>query len=124
MPQRVFEIKHSGGVLIVAPRGDAVGFREADVNDSVSHVLEQVGRLTPPLVVADLGNSNYFGSVIIGALVTFSEQVKQAGGAFAVCRVSDEMRGVLGVMHLDQHWITCDTRREAVRAVRRAASGD
>jgi len=124
MPQTVFNTQSSRGVLIVTPVGDAVSFRESDVNHSVNLVLERIGSATPPLVVVDFGNSSYFGSVIIGAVVTFAEQVKQAGGAIAACRVSDEMLGVFKVMHLDQLWTVCETRREAVRAVRRTSSGE
>jgi anti-anti-sigma factor len=120
MPQTVFEIETSDGVLIVTPRGDAVGFREADVNHGVNSVLEQIAGLTPPLVVVDLGSSGYFGSVIIGALAAFAERARDAGGAFAVCHVSDQMRGVLKVMRLDQSWRICDTRPQAIQAVQNA----
>ena len=118
MPQTVFEMESSNGVLIVAPRGDAVSFREAEVNSGVDSVLEQIAGLTPPRVVVDLGSSGYFGSIIISALASFAERAREAGGAFAVCNVSDQMKGVLKIMRLDQSWPICDTRSDAIQAVR------
>ena len=122
MPQTVFDVESSRGVLIVAPIGDAIGFRESDVLANIETVLDQIRNCDPPLVVVDLANSKYFGSVIIGALVSFAEQAQGTGGAFAACNVSDQMEGVLKVMHLDERWNICDTRREAIRTVRESAS--
>lgn len=122
MPQTVFNIETSGGVLIVVPRGDAVGFRDAEVHAGVQSVLEQIRSAARPLVVVDLGNAGYFGSVIIGALVTFANATDGAGGVFAVCNASADMGRVLKVMNLAERWMMCDTRQDAILAVQGATS--
>lgn len=122
MPQTVFDVQLSRGVLIVTPVGDAVSFREADVLGGIEGVQERIRGCDPPLVVADLANSGYFGSVIIGALASFAELALEAGGAFAACNVSQQMVHVLKVMQLDERWNIHPNRKAAMKAVLGAAS--
>ena len=117
--QAVFDLEETRGVLVVSPLGDAVGYRDADVAREVEVVLTKIDQMTPPGVVVDLGHANYFGSSMIGAVSSFEVRVQERGGAFAACLVSDDMQQVLRVMKLDSRWPLFDTRKAAVKFVRK-----
>ncbi|REJ71430.1 MAG: anti-sigma factor antagonist [Planctomycetota bacterium] len=117
--QAVFDVEETRGVLVVSPLGDAAGYRDIDIAREVEAVLAKIDKMSPPGVVADLGRANYFGSSMIGAVSAFEVRVRERGGAFAACLVSDDMQQVLRVMKLDTRWPMFDTRKAAVKFVRK-----
>jgi anti-anti-sigma factor len=113
--QKVFAVEERKGTLIVVPQGDAVGFRAADVDHELRDLLHTLETTDVKRMVVDLGRSNYFGSSIIGALVQLSQVVRQRGGKFAICDVSEEMRRVLQIMKVDTLLPTYPTLKVALK---------
>jgi anti-anti-sigma factor len=113
--QLIFSLSEAKGVLIIAPAGDAISFRDVDVATAVNDVLTRVSAMPQPRVVVDLGGSQYFGSIMIGAVSQFAERVRERGGVFAVCELSDDMKSVLAAMKLSDRWPTFDTQKAAVK---------
>lgn len=119
--QSIFGLEQDKGVLVVAPAGDAMSYRDVDVAHEVGAINSRIDAMHPAMVVMDLGGSRYFGSVMIGAISEFAERVRTAAGAFAVCNVSPDTASVLRVMKLDERWPQFDSRRAAVKYVRKSA---
>lgn len=113
--QQIFATSETKGVLVVAPGGDALSYRDVDVAAAVSAMLHRIDALDDPRVVIDLSGSDYYGSVMIGAVSQFAERVRERGGAFAVCGLSPDMRQVLTAMKLAERWPTFDHQRAAVK---------
>jgi anti-anti-sigma factor len=113
--QLIFSLSETKGVLIIAPAGDAISFRDVDVAAAVKDVLSRVSSMPQPRVVVDLGGSHYFGSIMIGAVSQIAERVRERGGVFAVCELSDDMKSVLKAMKLSDRWPTFDTQKAAVK---------
>lgn len=116
--QKVFEFERQGSVAIVAPRGDSLGFVEQDINAEINAAEAQLSQPDVTGLVLDLGATNYFGSVMIGALAGMAQTVRERNGRVAVCQASDDMQGIFKVMNLDQLWSYHDTRKTAVKALR------
>lgn len=116
---QVFSLSDTRGVLVIAPAGDAISYRDADVASAVNDVLERINRMADPRVVVDLAGSQYYGSVMIGAISQFAERVRLRGGVFAVCELSPDMQQVLAAMKLGDRWPTFDTLRTALKFVGR-----
>lgn len=113
--QLIFSVSETKGVLVIAPGGDAISYRDVDVATAVADVLKQINELPDPRVVVDLGGSRYFGSIMIGAVSQFAERVRERGGVFAVCELSPDMTEVLNAMKLGERWPTFDTQKAAVK---------
>jgi anti-anti-sigma factor len=115
---RVFLAEVEGNTLVVTPRGDAVSFRATDVAGELQTVLELAGSPGINNLVVDLGSSEYFGSTMIGAINQLGIRFRDAGGRIALCNASPQMANVLDIMHLRDVWMTFDSRKIAVRAMR------
>ncbi len=113
--QLIFSLTETKGVLVIAPTGDAISFRDVDVAAAVTAVLHRIDALPDPRVVVDFSGSQYFGSIMIGAVSQFGEHVLSRGGAFCVCALSPEMQQVLSAMKLNERWPTFDTQRAAIK---------
>lgn len=113
--QLIFSLNETKGVLLIAPEGDALSYRDVDVSAAVTEVLRRIDAQEDPRVVVDLSGSQYFGSIMIGAVTQFSEHVRERGGVFAVCDLSTDMRQVLKSMKLADRWPTFDSQRAAVK---------
>lgn len=116
--QRVFLSELQGNVLIVSPRGDSVSFHELDINAEISAIESELASPAVTGLVFDLHESNYFGSVILGAMASMAQQVKERNGRVAVANASDDMQGIMKVMRLDALWTYHDSRKAAIKAVR------
>lgn len=120
--QQIFSVNETKGVLVIAPEGDALSYRDVDVAGAVSDILRRVDSMEDPRVVVDFGGSQYFGSIMIGAVTQVAERARERGGAFAVCDLSDDMRQVLESMKLSERWPTFDSQRAAVKFASRFES--
>jgi anti-anti-sigma factor len=114
-PHKVFPSERAGLTLVVAPRGDAVAFRDSDVQNELNDVMSQLEHADVVNLLIDLSASNYFGSTIIGALINMTEKIAERGGRSALCEASDEMEQVLRAMHVDRLWVIFDDKKEALR---------
>ncbi|MBL8848783.1 MAG: STAS domain-containing protein [Planctomycetaceae bacterium] len=117
--QLIFSVNETKGVLVISPAGDAISFRDVDVAAAVNDLLSRVNALPQPRVVIDLGGSQYFGSIMIGAVSQVAERVRERGGVFAVCSLSPDMQQVLTAMKLADRWPTFDTQKAAVKFTER-----
>lgn len=112
---KVFLAELEGNTLVVAPRGDAVGFRESDVAGELKTLLELPGSPGILNLVVDLGGSAYFGSTMIGAINQLGARFREIGGKIALCGASPQMTEMLDIMHLGDVWMNFDTRKIALK---------
>jgi anti-sigma B factor antagonist len=114
---KVFSADLEGNTLVVAPRGDAVSFRDTDVAGELKTLIELAGKPGIVNLIVDLGSSNYFGSTMIGAINQLGSKFRDKGGRIALCNVSSQMSDVLEIMHLSDVWMTFNTRKIALHAM-------
>ena len=113
---KVFPAELKRDTLIVAPGGDAVSCRDSDINKELNTLQQLIDQPEVTNLIVDLGSSDYFGSIIIGAINNMGMKAKDAGGRIAICEASTDMMGILRVMNLDTIWSHYDTKKEAIRA--------
>ncbi|QDU38929.1 STAS domain protein [Maioricimonas rarisocia] len=116
---KIFGLSEQRGVLIVVPKGDAVGFRDTDVDHELQEILSRIEAGGSSSVVVDLGGSSYFGSVMIGAVNAIGKTARDRGGEMAICNASPEMKAVMNAMKLDDLWEQYESRSAAVKAVKK-----
>lgn len=116
--RKIFDLSVQRGVLIIIPQGDAVSFRDTDVEHELREILARIDDDDVNHLVVDLGSSSYFGSVMIGAISAIGRAILQQGGQMALCNASAEMKAVMAAMKLDELWKQFDSRSAAVKAVK------
>ena len=70
-----------------------------------------------PMIVFDLSDVSYFGSVFLALLLRCHKFVRPRGGELVLCGASKMAIELLRVTALDTLWAIYDTREEALDAV-------
>jgi len=70
-----------------------------------------------PLVVFDLSDVNYFGSMFVAVLLRCWKLTTARGGMMALAGVSQHARELLRITSLDMIWPIYQSRREAMDAL-------
>lgn len=113
----LYPVEEWGDTLVLIPRGDAAGFNPATVNQEMATVTELAQSPGIRHLVIDLGDANYFGSVVLGGLVQLSQAVRNRGGRIAICNASQDMQDILRFMKLDTLWEVFPDRNVALRRI-------
>ena len=114
---KVLRVEQKQTTLVVTPTGDAVGFRDSDIQQDLRLLLSLLDGSDFDNVIVDLGGANYFGTTIIGCITGLGRKTEETGGQLAVCNASEDMQNVMRVMHLDQRWPHFDSLRGALKAL-------
>ena len=80
-------------------------------------ILSPLRGIAAPLIVVDLTDVNYFGSMFLSLLLRCWKLANSRGGMMALAGVSPHARELLHVTSLDMIWPMYPTRREATEAL-------
>jgi anti-anti-sigma factor len=117
----LFEIECGDDAIIVTPTKDLGEFDYQQLVAESQEAFDLLDRRTDRKnVVLDLRNTNYFGSTALGMFVKLWKRVGFRGGRMAFCNVSEFEREVLAATRLDTLWSICESKSEAVEAVRQS----
>jgi len=116
----VFPVDQDRSTLVVSPRGDAVAFRDSDVQHELDTLMGWIADAEVDHLIVDFSGANYYGSTIIGAVVGLARRITAAGGTAVFCNLSNDMQSVLQVMNLDKMWPSFETLKAAKVFVRKS----
>jgi len=114
----VFQTESDGSTLIVIPAGEQIGFRLSQVQHETDEIVRRLSDESLCNVVIDAGETDYLSSTTIGALIQIWETVREAGGHFVLCNLSDDAMSTIVAMRLDTRWPSYTSREEALEAIR------
>lgn len=109
-----FRIEKHGDVTVVVPSSEIEGLQWELIEQASEMMLAPLDKGETPLVVIDLSEVDYFGSVFLSLLLRTWKSVFQHGGTMVLCHVSTRARELLKVTALDTLWAIYDTRDEAM----------
>lgn len=109
-----FRIERHGDVAVVVPSSEVEALQWELIEEASGLVLAPITRLSSPLVVFDLSEVDFFGSVFLSLLLRTWKTVYQKGGTMVLCGVSDQARELLKLTALDTLWAIYDSRDEAM----------
>ena len=116
-PQDVFTIERRGDLTVIsatpALESIAVGLEE----QAADLIFEPLRRDPEPLLVFDLSQVDYFGSVFLGVMLRCWKLVQAKGGTMALAGVSARAKELLHLTSLDFVWPIYGDRREAIDAL-------
>ncbi len=110
-------IERHGEVTLIAAT-PALENLEFGLEEQVANlVMEPLRTQEVPLVVFDLSDVDYFGSMFLALLLRCWKLAQSRGGMMALAGVSDHARELLRITALDMVWPIYATRREAMEAL-------
>lgn len=80
-------------------------------------ILEPLRDQESPLLIFDLSEVNYFGSMFLTVLLRCWKLTKAKGGMMALAGVGPHAKELLRLTSLDMIWPMYETRRDALEAM-------
>jgi anti-anti-sigma factor len=112
----MFEIEREGETIIVTP---AVNLREFEfVESNAGGVIDVLSDLSIKNLVMDFQKTDYFGSSALALFVKLWKTIKGRNGCMAFCNLSEHELEILHITRLGNMWPICESRAEAMKAVR------
>ena len=112
-----FKLEWHGNAVVITPAANVESMRWDLIEQAADIVMSPMRNQDVPMVVFDLSDVAYFGSVFLALLLRCHKFVKSRGGELVLCGASDLARELLRVTSLDTLWAIYDTREEALDAV-------
>ena len=116
-PHDDFRFQWNGNVVVISPATNVEQMRWDLIEQAADVLMAQLGAQEVPMVVWDLSEINYFGSVFLQLLLRCHTLVKKSGGEQVLCGVSPAASELLRLTNLDTIWAIYDTRDEAIEAL-------
>ena len=114
----VLKFERDGDTLIVLPTGDSLRVEERVLAKEIAALHEMIESKDSKNIVVDIGNSPYFGSLVLGAVIALCKRITDKGGKAALCSASEGMRESLEIMRIDTIIPYFSTREAAMDEVR------
>ena len=112
-----FKLQWHGNSVVITPASDVESMRWDLIEQAAEIVMEPLREQEVPMVVVDLSDVGYFGSVFLALLLRCHKLVKTRGGEMVVCGASEMAMELLRVTALDTLWAIYDTQDEALDAL-------
>lgn len=112
-----FRWEMHAGTAIITPAGNVESMRWDLIEQSADVVMAPLKSMDVPMVVFDLSEVNYFGSVFLALLLRCHKYVKSRGGELVLCGASKMALELMRVTALDTLWAIYGTREEALEAL-------
>jgi anti-anti-sigma factor len=118
MPRsRIFQTEQQGDTLVVALPGTDITFADEEVLTEIDDVLYRLRESGAKHLIVDFGQTVYFGSIILGSVLKLATRLRDSGGRFALCNLSENGREMLRIARFDTLWPIYGSRAEALQAV-------
>lgn len=112
-----FTIERHGEVTLITAT-PALETLDSTLEEQVADlIMGPLRQQESPMIVFDLSQVDYFGSMFIAVLLRCWKLSSSRGGMMALSGVTKHARELLRLTSLDMIWPIYDTRREAIDAL-------
>lgn len=112
-----FRLEWHGDTMVITPAANVEGMNWDLIEQAADIVMAPIKAHPSPMVVVDLSQVSYFGSVFLALLLRCHTAVKSRGGEMVLCGASKMARELLKITALDTLWALYETKDEALDAV-------
>lgn len=112
-----FRLEWHGNTVVITPASNVEGMSWELIEQAAEIVMSPLRSQDSPMVVVDLSEVSYFGSVFLALLLRCHTAVKSRGGELVLCGASKMARELLKITALDTLWAIYETKDEALEAV-------
>jgi anti-anti-sigma factor len=113
MARKLFTTQLKGSTLVVIPTGSMMGLEEHKLATELERIYGKMQQPDVANLVIDFEHVPYFGSVMLGAIVSLSRRLQAGGGNLAICNISTTAIEVLQITRLDTRWPIYASQQEA-----------
>jgi anti-anti-sigma factor len=113
----IFQVIRQDDTIVVEPQADLDELAYQQIESGAKEILALLEHAPIKNVVVDFHKTDYYGSSALGFFVKLWKRVRQHRGGMAFCCVSAHEKDILQVTKLDQLWLVCKSRQEALAAV-------
>jgi anti-sigma B factor antagonist len=119
---QAFTIERKGDIAIISPSAEVELMADSLMEQAATAVMSSLQADPPVVMIFDLSEVDYIGSVFLSFLLRFHKRVKlsRVGSEVVVTGASPRARELLHLTALDTLWAIYDDRDEALEAL----SGD
>lgn len=114
--QDLFSFESDRGVLIITAKAE-LGSLQADIERGLGNVFSEIQRSGLKHVLLDFSHSDFFGTMVLGAMVRLWKRISLDQGRMALCNVSEPIAEVLRFTKLYTLWPIYADRQEALAAI-------
>ena len=114
----LFEIEPLGETIILIPFADLPELEYERIEAEARHILDLLNDGRIKNVVIDFHRTDYYASTALIFFMRLWTRVKRGNGLMAFCNLSDHEKEILQVTKLDRLWPICESREQALQAVR------
>jgi anti-sigma B factor antagonist len=112
-----FKLQWHGNSVVITPAPNVESLSWELIEQAAEIVMEPIRSSSSPMVVFDISQVNYFGSVFLALLLRCHTAVKNRGGELVICGASEMARELLKITALDTLWALYDTKEQALEAI-------
>ena len=118
MSQSDLETQECDGVTVIILGEQYDNLDEPSLRAAAEELLEIAQTSDPPLIVVDMGRTNFFGSAFLGTLFRVWRRLTSRGGKMCVCGATGPCAEVLEITQVDRLWDLHKTREAAVESLK------
>lgn len=104
------QTKDEGGVLVIRVEGQLIVGNRQSLKEMVQEAIDQGERR----ILIDFSRTGYIDSSGLGALVSISKKVREAGGELRLAGLNEDLRSLFELTKLDTLFAIAETREQAL----------
>jgi anti-sigma B factor antagonist len=104
------QIKDASGVAVLQVEGQLVVGNRQELKDLVQAAVDQGDRR----VLIDFSRTGYIDSSGLGALVSISKKIREAGGELRLSGLNEDLRSLFELTKLDTLFAIAETPKQAL----------
>ncbi|HUR53534.1 MAG TPA: STAS domain-containing protein [Gemmataceae bacterium] len=112
-----FQVRRHGDVAVIIPSPQIEHLPETLLEPAAQMVLAPLRDDPPNNIIVDLAEVRYFGSAFITFLLRCHNLLSDRGSELVLAGVNKNIRELLRITNLDNHWALYDTAAEAVASL-------
>ncbi len=115
--QEDFRLEWHDDIVVVTPASNIESMNWDLIEQAADLIMAPLKEQAVPLVIIDLSEVGYFGSVFLALLLRCHKFVKSRGGELVLCGASKMAIELLRITALDTLWAIYETREQAMDAL-------
>lgn len=112
-----FQVRRHGDIAVIVPSPQVEHLPETLLEPAAQMVLAPLREDSPGQIIVDLAEVSYFGSAFITFLLRCHNLLHEHGSDLVLAGVNPNIRELLRITNLDNHWALYDTAAEAMQTL-------
>jgi len=112
-----FQVRRHGDIAVVVPSPQIEHLPETLLEPAAQLVLAPLREDPPNQIIVDLSAVRYFGSAFITFLLRCHNLLVERGSDLVLAGVNPNIRELLRITNLDNHWALYDSASEAIQTL-------